>query len=648
MNIQIKELHLLNFKGVRNLTVSFGDITDITGDNGTGKTSINDAFNWLLFGKNSEDAKDFNIKTLDENSNPIHKLSHEVTGTFRIDGREIKLKRVYREKWTKKRGEETAEFTGHETEFFVDDVPMSQNEYKARVDLIIREDLAKLITNPLYFNQIKWQDRRTVLESMAGAISNADIAGNNEGFKKLLAQLGTETLVNFKKKISAAKKKIKDQLDGIPFRINEVQRSMPEPKNYSAIAVEIKNHQANVEAIELEIEDSSKAYQLQLDAIRAKQQEKFAMETKLQQLKQAGSATKQNKINTLNSTISLLTSDIKTIQSDIDRNNKLIASDTERIINLEDRNTHLREEWKNENAKTFTIDEHALNCPACKQALPEGERDEIRNNLTLNFNNSKASKLKLNQQEGISNRNEIERLKADSQSIIAINDELQSKLAALNNSLADTKEDLEMVKGWAEAELPEAIELREQINNFIIPDYTVVNNADLKAKKAACMQAIDQLKEELSTKDQIERTECRIKELEDEQAKLSQELADLERTEFTIDAFSKSKIETIEARINGKFKMVAFKMFEQQINGGEVECCECMVNGVPYSDVNTAGKINAGIDIINALTEHYQINAPVWIDNRESIIRILPCKSQIINLIAMKDAELSVASNFYA
>ena len=85
-----------------------------------------------------------------------------------------------------------------------------------------------------------------------------------------------------------------------------------------------------------------------------------------------------------------------------------------------------------------------------------------------------------------------------------------------------------------------------------------------------------------------------------------------------------------------------FKMFEQQINGGEVECCECMVNGVPYSDVNTSGKIQAGIDIINALTDHYKINAPVFIDNRESIVRLPECKSQIINLIVKEGQKLTV------
>lgn len=52
----IKEIRLLNFKGLRDLTVEFDPaLTEIYGRNGIGKTSIFDGFTWLLFGKNSED-----------------------------------------------------------------------------------------------------------------------------------------------------------------------------------------------------------------------------------------------------------------------------------------------------------------------------------------------------------------------------------------------------------------------------------------------------------------------------------------------------------------------------------------------------------------------------------------------------------------
>ena len=125
----------------------------------------------------------------------------------------------------------------------------------------------------------------------------------------------------------------------------------------------------------------------------------------------------------------------------------------------------------------------------------------------------------------------------------------------------------------------------------------------------------------------------RIKELEDEYKTSQDELARLEGIEFTIQQFCKARIEHVESRINGMFKLVRFKMYEQQINGGEIETCEATVDGVPFSDLNNAMKINAGLDIINAICAANGIIAPIFIDNRESVSEILSTQSQIVNLV---------------
>lgn len=633
---------LRNFKGVRSLEVNFGDITNITGDNATGKTTIFDAFTWLLFGKNSEDAKDFNIKTLDEHNNPIHRLDHEVAAVLDVDGREVKLRRVFKEKWVKKRGEEKAEFTGHETEFFVDDVPLQQQEYRARVDFMINENLAKLITNPLYFNEQKWQDRRAVLEAIAGSITNEEIAGGAKDFEDLIDQLNGVSLADFKKKIQARKKLIKDNLDMIPTRIEECNRNMPESSDYKAIEKSIAEKQSEIGNIDAQIENGSKAYDAEFKKIQAKQQEKFALETKLAELRQSGGQAKRNKITELQGIISGLDTQIRSEQRTIENNDSTIKSNKSRIDALTQRNNLIRTQWNEENAKTLVVDEHSLNCPTCKQALPETEQNNIRERLTRNFNSSKQTKLSDIEKEGGTNKATIEKLASEVSHLQEVNLKAQSSLDDLLNKREGYKEDLAKVQEWPESDSPDIEKLQKQISEFIIPTTPVIDNRELKARKVVLSQEIDALRQCLASKDQIDKLSARIKELEAEESWQSQELAGLEKTEFTIDAFSKAKIETIEGRINGKFSLVKFKMFEQQINGGETECCECMVNGVPYNDVNTAGKINAGIDIINALTDHYNVNAPVWIDNRESVIRILPCKSQIINLIAVKDRKLEV------
>jgi exonuclease SbcC len=114
---------------------------------------------------------------------------------------------------------------------------------------------------------------------------------------------------------------------------------------------------------------------------------------------------------------------------------------------------------------------------------------------------------------------------------------------------------------------------------------------------------------------------------------MAQELASLEGVEYSIEQFTKAKMDMLEARINGRFKLVRFKMFEDQINGGQVEACTTLISGVPFDNANNAARIQAGLDIINTLSDHYGVCAPVWVDNRESVIDLPETKSQLINLV---------------
>ena len=141
------------------------------------------------------------------------------------------------------------------------------------------------------------------------------------------------------------------------------------------------------------------------------------------------------------------------------------------------------------------------------------------------------------------------------------------------------------------------------------------------------------MKAKLQSKAQIEVAEKRILELKDEEKTLSQQIANVEKEQFVIENFVKAKVDALENVVNSKFKFVKFKMFEEQINGGLRETCEATVNGVPYSDVNTASKINAGLDIINVLSEHYQITAPIFIDNAESVHTLIEMQTQVLRLI---------------
>jgi len=73
------------------------------------------------------------------------------------------------------------------------------------------------------------------------------------------------------------------------------------------------------------------------------------------------------------------------------------------------------------------------------------------------------------------------------------------------------------------------------------------------------------------------------------------------------------------------------------MNGGVKEVCEVLVpseNGlVPFSDSNTAARINAGLEIISALSEHFNLKLPVFVDNSESVTRLFDTDLQTIRLV---------------
>ncbi len=226
--IILTKLSLTNFKGIRSLEIDFGRKTDIRGANASGKTTVFDAFRWLLFGKSSDDRKDFGIKTYDEQGNVIPRIPHEVTGVLRINGEEITLRKCLVEKWTKKRGSAEETYSGNLLECYWNDVPTSVTEYNAKISGICDEQLFKLITNPWYFTAQRKDVQRAMLFDLAGNIDEEDIVGGNEDFAALLRNLTGKTLDEYKREIVAKKRRVKDSVESIPARIDECNRSMPE------------------------------------------------------------------------------------------------------------------------------------------------------------------------------------------------------------------------------------------------------------------------------------------------------------------------------------------------------------------------------------------------------------------------------------
>ncbi len=669
-SIKIQTISLLNFKGIRKLTIDFNGITNIHGDNATGKTTVFDAFTWLLFGKDSHDRKDFEIKTLDKNNVAIPKIDHEVSAIIEVDGIEISLKRNLKENWVKKKGSLQAEFTGHTTELYWDDVPVSATEYSNKVNKILEESIFKLITNPFAFNSLKWQDRRSVLMDIAGNKTDAEYAGDNLAYQELVHNLTNDkTLDDYKKQVANSVKKAKDDLKVIPTRIDEVERSKPEALDFTSLKSEIETKSKELQKVNDLLDDSNKAFQTKLDAVKDVriQANELSSEINIIEVNARKEAVKCLTPDT--SELDGLTEKLAQKKAQITeyRNAYLTLSSkkdalSEKISGLTIQMDVKREDWSVENKKELTFNDEDFHCPTCKREFESGDVEAKKAEMLERFNTDKAAKLKLITADGTAFKVEKENLEAELKSIQdrikagleRINkfqkeqEEIEGAISAFNNKQSkpsDVSED-EIIESLLksntdyQSKKTELEKLQATIKEVPSPD-----NSQLIEQRQELTTAISELKAQLQNETRISEADKRIAELMEEEKLLAQQIADVEKTQFTIEEFEKFKAESLEEEVNGKFKLVNFKMFETQINGGIAPTCVALIDGVPFTDANTASRINAGLDIINTLCEHYGVTAPIFIDNRESIIDIIDTESQLINLIVSEgDKKLRVES----
>ena len=637
MNIKINRLTLQNFKGIKSLEIyADGENLKIYGDNATGKTTVFDAFTWLLFGKDSLGRSDFGIKTQDENGNVIHNLEHSVECELAIDNSILTLKKVYAEKWTKKRGSAEAEFSGHETKYFINEVPSAKKEYEQKITMYIDENLFKTITNPLYFNErLKWQDRRAILLSLCeGNMSDEDILARSPEFAPLLEELQGRTVQEYGKIIKSKQTAINDELKAIPQRIQEATLAIPE-------LVETLNEDDKtvVENKIAELNDEINAIKNGSGAIDA--------EIELRGLREKKSQVINSKCDTseINQQLFDAKINLQNTEREIDGCRKAIAHIN---INIEDftrKADALRKDWHEVNDKQYT---DSGICPTCGQALPEEQIEEAK----AKFNTDRASRLDSITEKGKRTKADIEELEKQRLVVAEKIDKLQK---SANEYTADiTRLTSAIEKARAEFEQVKEKELAELNSRIAEAEKSMQNGAESVQSKIYTIQEqivaekakLAEIDKAIAGRDIAERQKARIIELEADEKRLAVEYGSLDKIAFLIDKFTKFKVDLLSDEINSHFKYAKFKLFEEQINGGIAECCEVTYKGVPYSDLNNASRINTGLDIINTLCEVHGKTAPVIIDNAESVTSIIPTTSQMICLIvSAEDDALRVEKN---
>ena len=600
MRIFLKSLKLENFKGIKDLSVDFNnDITNIYADNGLGKTTIFDAYTWLLWDKDSLNRKDFSIKPYDKNGEEIHNLESSVEGVLLFDDTELTLKKIYKEIWTKKRGSTQSEFTGHTTDYYINSVPIKKKEYNDRLATVIDEDNFNLLSNPLYFNQIIDKNkRRSIVLSLIDDVGQYEVIKANEDLKEL--DLDNYTVDELKKMAKDSAKKINKDIESIPARIDELEKSKILDIDFDALEFRKRSITPAIADIDKKLADAS------------------SVADDLTKITSEISKLEQEKLE-LKSNYEKTNKDIELKNQEIFNNQSLCeqekTNNKSRIEVLKESLSKARERWQKTYAKKY---DGNFKCPACGQdLLPEQVKEVIEN-----FNKNKSLELQNIEDEAKNFKEEI--------------DKRTETLTDLN------KKTFQIHPNMIEPKRLKKIDSEIDTLKVKLKDFNKVNRDDLLEKKTNLQADLDDINTKLALRGQNEKLDERIKLLEEQEKELAKSYEKQQKIIYLCEEYTKSYVDLVSDKINDLFTDIKFKLFEQQINGGITETCEVTLNGVLYSDLNSAGKINAGLDVIKTISSKLDLKVPIFIDNAESINKLTKTDAQLVRLVVSTDEVIRI------
>lgn len=639
MKLRLQSLLIQNFAGIKEESFIFdGKDAKIFGDNATGKTTTAVAINWLLFDKGLEGQK-IDIVPKDDNNNHIHEAVPIVSAIFEMDGNEIKLSRESHPNYEKVEGSTKKSYkNSRTTKQYIDDVPYPITKYKAEISKIIDEEVFKLVTNPDAFPQLHWQDKRKTLFEISGDITDKQVIESSKELNSLLDVINNRSIEDEKKVIKEKLSKAKEDLEYIPVQIRTLNDQLDDDiYKYNVLAIEkdLETHNKSLTVLNtkrMEIENGGAALEIRKQ-INEKQFE-------LDNMKRSIESDSVDKKNGVERELSSLKSDMEIFESKADR----ISSE---IKVLNGRKDGLLSEYhelvkERDAAEMERFHAHVDDaCPTCNQTLPESDIEAARKTAEEQFNMKKSQRLEQLQtnieqtikagkdiaaavEKNKERRNDIDTQELTTNKRIQT---LEQQLEKLNGAVVtaeDNKAYQELrdeIRAGEEKLANDKENVRAQVNEI---NEQIVN---VQSEISECQNLIAQHKATENIKKSIEEYHAKEDSLLDV-------IEELKHQQYLLDQFTKTKVNLITEKVNKMFDLARLKLFHQQVNGDIKETCEIMVDGVTYDGgLNNAMKINVGLDIIQTLSKHFNIEAPIFIDNSESVTQLKEVPAQQIQLI---------------
>ena len=563
----------------------------------------------------------------------------EVTAILEVDGEPIKLRKVLREKWEKPRGSSIERYAGDTRDYYIDDVPLAENEYKRRIAELIDENRFKLLTDVwAVTSKMHWKDRRTLLAEICGLPEDKQLLAATPQFTELNEKVGRRTVDEYKSVLVKQRKDMNANLNTLPVRVDECSRMVTELESldFAAAHSESDRLQAERERVQGEL------VKLANNTLVAQARNELgALQNQLRELEAENNAHLASQRVPVEDETPVLTAALDRAKCEADRLTRTVARETDYITTGENCLNDYRARWRAIDAEEFT----ETVCPTCHQPLPAEQVAEAREAFAAHQQQRKDTLLEDSKfvKRGIAAAQE--RLASAETALKSAQNEVQKAQIALDSYtppvevVPENLPDYDRRKGAILTLIADADKRIDRLSGD-----TAAEKSRLEAEHAELTRRKLESDAVLAKEQTLADTRRRIAELQAEQRTAAAEVEQMDRLIAMCEEFTRYRVQAITESVNSRFRLTRWRLFTEQVNGGLADCCEPMdSNGTAFEGTNNAMKINIGMDIIDTLSEFYGVRVPLFVDNAESVTHLQPIGSQVVRLVVSEqDKELRI------
>jgi DNA repair exonuclease SbcCD ATPase subunit len=637
--MKLLKLRLENFRGVREATYDFTDLTKIKGQNGSGKSTIFSSWTWLFVDRDSTLVSNPPVRPIDA----IDEQVTTVTADIEISGKQVQVQKSQKLKRSKSG---TVSLTNS---YMVNSVPKSERDFKEYMsNLGFDFDKFLQCSHPgvllAGINNKKERDAlRNMLFQMASDITDVDVAKDDPELSelaKLLENYDTEEVAAIQ---NATLRKIRENYG----KEGEILRAKIEGLESAKTEVDVdncKNKISDLESFEKEIQSKIDAGQRGLDNISNISAGIMEKKFKLNQMEQDAVKDDIAKKSELEKSIFVSEKQIEGAKQVIRSMEKSIAED-ESIINqarmfLPDREQDLEKQ----KSKEFKDD---LVCPTCGQKMPEAEVEKARQRFLANQKEIVDRLTESIQSLKDSGNEAFKRMKSTKAQIIqshASLDEMKSKLDVMKAELAEIKIN--------DPDMSDNVEYQDLLESIANDEIVVAECASIKEQIESLkseLRLTEQKKKsyemELLKEKQNNRIDSQIAEAKEQQVAYEQSKADAEMILHQLKVLNMKKNELLQESVNKNFSLISWKLFDYRKNGETFDTCIPMIDGKAFGEsMNNALETMAKIDAMNGIQKFFGLDFPIWLDNAEHLdsqsLASLKTDHQLIVLTVTDDERL--------